>query len=276
MIDFRNKVYTGSEGRASLFDCEIPDQAEAVIIFVHGYKGYKDWGAWNLLQQRFVNAGYGFVKFNMTHNGGTIENPIDFPDLDAFSRNRYTYELMDLNTIVNETERMISQELEQNIPIFLLGHSRGGGMAILQAAKDDRIAKVISLAGISDIENRFPEGKALEEWKKEGVRYVENRRTKQQMPHLIAMYEDFQANKDELDIQSACEALKTPFLQVHGDMDLAVSISEGQQIAQWTNTRLEIIKGAGHTFGSKQPWETEELPEDLERVVKACIEFFED
>ena len=37
---------------------------QPLIIFCHGYKGYKDWGAWSLMAERFAEEGYGFVKFN--------------------------------------------------------------------------------------------------------------------------------------------------------------------------------------------------------------------
>ena len=35
-----------------------------VIIFCHGYKGYKDWGAWNLVAKQFLDEGFFFIKFN--------------------------------------------------------------------------------------------------------------------------------------------------------------------------------------------------------------------
>ena len=67
-----------------------------IIIFCHGYKGFKDWGAWNLMANAFAKAGFLFLKFNFSHNGGTVEQPIDFPDLEAFGNNNYTKELDDL------------------------------------------------------------------------------------------------------------------------------------------------------------------------------------
>lgn len=274
MIDFTDKVYKGADGRESLFDCVIPKEAKAVVIFIHGYKGFKDWGCWNLVQDFFVKEKFGFVKFNLSHNGGTVKQKIDFPDLEAFGRNTYSKELIDLGFVVDETERLIKQELELDLPIYLLGHSRGGGDAVLYASKDNRIAKVVSLAGISDIGSRFPEGEELEFWKEEGVRFVENMRTQQMMPHYFSMYEDFKANEDALNIELAARSLEIPFLQIHGDMDTSVSIREGIELADWTNTSLKIIKGADHTFGSEHPWFSNELPEDLMRAAEATSIFF--
>ena len=77
------------------------DKKLPLIIFVHGYKGYKDWGAWELMGEKFANAGFYFVKFNFSHNGTTIENPHDFADLEAFGENNYSKELDDLEIIIN-------------------------------------------------------------------------------------------------------------------------------------------------------------------------------
>lgn len=274
LIDFKNKIYTGSNGRKSLFDCRIPQKPEAVIIFVHGYKGYKDWGAWHLMEEFFLNANFGFVKLNLSHNGGTVEQPVDFPDLQAFGENRYSYEINDLNLIINETERIIRQECELNAPIYLIGHSRGGGVGVLTAVQNKNVKKLVSLAGISDIGSRFPTGDDLLEWERTGVYYVTNGRTKQDMPHFFSFYQDFVKNKEALDIQTAAEHLTIPFLAVHGDMDLAVSISEGQSLAKWSQTRLCVVKGAGHTFGAKQPWEENKLPEDLKNALEEILDFF--
>ena len=77
------------------------NQLKSIIIFCHGYKGFKDWGAWNLMAETFANAGFFFVKFNFSHNGGTVEQPTDFPDLEAFGNNNYSKELDDLGNVID-------------------------------------------------------------------------------------------------------------------------------------------------------------------------------
>jgi len=73
----------------------------SLVIFCHGYKGFKDWGAWNLIAENFAISGFTFCKFNFSLNGGTIDNPIDFPDLDAFGRNTFSQELKDLEIVTD-------------------------------------------------------------------------------------------------------------------------------------------------------------------------------
>ena len=72
-----------------------------MVIFCHGYKGFKDWGAWNVVAGTFQKKGIHFCKFNFSLNGGTLDNPIDFPDLQSFAKNTYTQEVNDLDRVID-------------------------------------------------------------------------------------------------------------------------------------------------------------------------------
>ncbi len=251
------------------------DKPKPIIVFCHGYKGFKDWGAWNLMAEEFAKTGFCFIKFNFTYNGGTVEQPIDFPDLESFGNNNYTKELDDLDSVLNWIETNLREN--NNIDtsnITLLGHSRGGGIVIIKAEEDSRISKVISLAGVSDYENRFPKGDAFDKWRKEGVYYVLNGRTKQNMPHFYQFFEDFENNKDRLNIKRAASNLKIPHLIIHGSHDTSVSIEEAKNLNEWNpKSTIKIIKDADHVFNSKHPWDKKEMPQQLIQVIKAIIEF---
>ncbi|PKR81715.1 alpha/beta hydrolase [Brumimicrobium salinarum] len=268
-----NHIYKGANERESLIDFQEPEgfDYKNIIIFVHGYKGYKDWGAWNLVQDYFVKGGYAFCKFNMSHNGGTTDEPIDFPDLDAFSRNRYTYELTDLESVLAWIEEKIDIS-DKNI--HLIGHSRGGGISLLKG-NDPRIKSIVTWASISDIGSRFPQGETLEKWKENGSYTIENARTKQKMPHQYIMYEDFIKNKDVLNIESKAKELKKPVLHIHGDNDDSVSITESESLSVWTEGKLIVINEANHTFGTYQPFEAKEMPNKLHEACVLSLQFFE-
>jgi predicted dienelactone hydrolase len=156
------------------------NQLKPILIFCHGYKGFKDWGAWNLMAENFANAGFFFVKFNFSHNGGTAEQPIDFPDLEAFGNNNYSKELDDLGNVIDWVSENsdIKNEIDLN-EIYLIGHSRGAGIVLLKSDEDSRAKKVISLAGVSDYKSRFPKNQKLQEWEEKKVYFVKNGRTHQ-------------------------------------------------------------------------------------------------
>ncbi len=269
MKSLKNATYRGIENRLSLIDLNIPEDFNGkLILFLHGYMGYKDWGAWNLLEKYFTDRGFGFCKFNFSHNGGMVENGIDFPDLDAFAENNYSKEVNDVQHVLNWLE----EELNVLPEIHLLGHSRGGGIALL-SAKDPRIASVITLSAICSVEQRFSDEQMMADWKEKGIRYVTNQRTKQQMPHNYSQAEDFLANRESLDIEKTCRNLQKPIMVIHGDKDTSVSIEEGKKIAQWTNTELCVIEDADHVFGASQPWEKDKLPEKLKEVCRKILGF---
>ena len=99
----RNIVLEGSHGKPILVDIfhNSSINLKPIAVFCHGYKGFKDWGTWNLMAEHFANNGFVFIKFNFSHNGGTVEQPIDFPDLEAFGNNNYTKELNDLEVVLD-------------------------------------------------------------------------------------------------------------------------------------------------------------------------------
>ena len=247
-----------------------------IVIFCHGYKGFKDWGAWHLVAEAFANAGFFFLKFNFSHNGGTVDEPIDFPDLDAFAENNYTKELDDLESIIQFISTTKHYMLEADVKnISLIGHSRGGGIVLIKAEENHAIKKVVTWAGVSDYKVRFKEGTdEFKDWEESGVKYVQNGRTKQQMPHHFQFYTDFKENENRLTIQRAVANLEIPYLIIHGSDDPTVSVEEAKQIHQWNpKSILEIIEGANHVFGAKHPWEEKNMPSLLEKVVQQSIQF---
>lgn len=249
---------------------------QPIVIFCHGYKGFKDWGAWNLMAKTIAKAGFCFVKFNFSHNGGSIDNPIDFPDLEAFGNNNYTKELDDLNDVLDWVQSYFKNNKSVDVStINLIGHSRGGGISIIKASEDSRVCKLITLASISDFGKRTATIGGLEEWKQTGVKYVVNGRTKQQMPHYYQFYEDFKANENRLHIKSAVEKLAIPYLIVHGNEDTSISIEEAKELHSWNiNSELKVISGADHVFNTKHPWKQLTMSKELTKVVEEVVLFF--
>jgi len=269
MIRIKNSTYRGSNNRLALYDLTIPvDFNGHLVVFIHGYMGFKDWGAWNKLSDFFTDNCFGFSKFNLTHNGTTIDAPYDFKDLDAFASNTYSKEVADVGYFLDH----LSQEFKTLPTIHLLGHSRGGGIAFLNG-NDSRVTSIITLASISSIHARFSDQKMLEQWKKEGIRYVTNQRTHQQMPHNYEQYLDFLENKEKLSIEQITKSLHKPTLIIHGSEDISVSITEGEELSEWTATPLVKIEHTDHVFGAKHPWNENYLPAPLKLACEKISEF---
>ena len=278
MIIKKNNILLSAEKKSIVYDVYYTPSSlpKPIVIFAHGYKGFKDWGAWNLVAETFAKAGFFFLKFNFSHNGGTIEQPIDFPDLEAFANNNFSIELDDMNRVVDfiTSENSYSQEINSE-KINLIGHSRGGGIVLIKSEEDARISAAATWAGVSNFKARFQEGtKDFANWLASGVTYVENSRTKQQMPHYLQFYKDFQENEHRLTIKRAVMNLAKPQLIVHGSDDPTVSINEAIAISKWNpESQLEIINEANHVFGSTHPWAEEYLPQNLQQAVNLTLTF---
>ncbi|MCE3075653.1 alpha/beta hydrolase family protein [Chryseobacterium gwangjuense] len=250
--------------------CPESDQKLPLVIFVHGYKGYKDWGAWNLMAEKFAEAGFFFVKFNFSHNGTTVEDPHNFADLEAFGNNNYSKELSDLGVVI---DYFIQHEKVDDQKLIVMGHSRGGGVSIIKTFEDERINGLITLASVDTLD-RFPKNDAFEKWEKAGVFYVVNGRTKQEMPHYYQFYEDFKRNELRFDVERATEMAMAQMLIIHGTNDESVRVKSAEHLHFLNpNSELFLIEEGNHTFGAKEPWEENELPKDLNTVVEKSIEF---
>jgi pimeloyl-ACP methyl ester carboxylesterase len=253
-------------------------EPKPVVVFVHGFKGFKDWGHFNILADYFAREGFVFVKLNLSHNGIVPGGTGDLEDLEAFGNNNFSLELDDLGTLLdslfwvsNTTIPPAEMDLSR---LFLVGHSRGGGLAMLKASEDPRIRAVAAWAPISDIDQRWS-AEVMERWQQEGVQYIDNTRTGQRMPLYYQLVEDFQANKDRLDIPTNVrEKLRQPLLILHGDEDETLPVSMAHDLKSWKpDAELVILPGAGQMFGGKHPWEDDQLPALAQEVADRTVAF---
>ncbi|MGC6470820.1 MAG: alpha/beta hydrolase family protein [Flavobacteriales bacterium] len=246
---------------------------QPIVIFSHGFKGFKDWGPFNAMSAYFADSGLNFLKFNFSHNGVTTSNPCEFTDLDAFGNNNFTIELEDLDSVIHWVLSELKDKVDIN-RIFLMGHSRGGGISILTAEKNIYIKKLVSWASVSDFERRIQNDK-IDLWQERGVVYVFNSRTNQQLPLFYQFYEDFTNNKDYLSIPNASKKLSIPVLIVHAKNDKTVDFSDALELKAWIkNASLFSIEDSDHVFDSKHPFYQNQFPENLQLAIDNTISFF--
>ncbi|MGC6428912.1 MAG: alpha/beta hydrolase family protein [Flavobacteriales bacterium] len=264
----------GANNKPIIIDLHFSKNENApLVIFCHGFKGFKDWGPFNYIAKKFVENGLSFLKFNFSHNGVSQKDLLSFTDLQSFAENNFSKEKYDLSKVIEWVIKEHSNSIDVN-NIFLLGHSRGGGISILTAHENSTIKKVVSWASVCDYKSRFDKDK-LDFWQKKGVVYVFNSRTNQQMPLYYQFYLDFIENEKKLTISDASKNLTIPTLIVHGDQDTTVDVSEAKQLSSWIkNSKLLIVKDGNHVFNSKHPFEESNLSKELELVIRETISFF--
>jgi dipeptidyl aminopeptidase/acylaminoacyl peptidase len=222
------------------------------VLVVHGFKGFKDWGMFPPLSQRLAQAGFIVVSPNLSGSG--VDDKGDFSLPERFGHNTFSAELEDVGRVI---DALMAGQLGVPTPstLGLVGHSRGGGIAILQAARDPRVRALVTWAAISSVE-RWP---ALQRssWRAAGKTDIQNARTGQVLPLYTDVLDDIEQNASALDIEAAGRRLQIPWLVIHGTEDESVPFAEAERLKAASarpDTRLLPIESGGHTFGAVHPW----------------------
>lgn len=243
------------------------------LIFVHGFKGFKDWGFWPYTAEFFSKNGFNVVSFNFSHNG-VGDSLTEFEELDKFAENTISLEVDELDEIINSVKsgKLVNQNCSS---IGIIGHSRGGAVSILTSAKNENVNALAVWASVAKLDRYTARQK--KEWKEKGFVEVFNSRTKQMMRLNVTLLNDIEQNKNStLNIETSVKKLNRPFLIVHGEQDLTVPVEEGKLLFEFADkekTELEIIPATGHTFDIVHPFESSNAKFEL--VLNKTLEFFQ-
>jgi pimeloyl-ACP methyl ester carboxylesterase len=239
------------------FDVHLPPSVDVaaapVVLLVHGFKGFRRWGMFPHLAERLAQCGRVVVLPDLSHNGTEPGHEEDFTRLDLFERQTLSAHLADLAAVLDahdagELDGLPPREADQR-DVHVVGHSLGGGLALLLAAADGRVASVAGLNSVGHFARIGPEG--LAQLEREGRVDIPNARTGQLMHLGRPWFEDIARH----DLRAACEGLTVPTLIVVGEADTSVPPDEGRQLARWIpGAQLVEVPGADHTFGAKHPW----------------------
>ena len=270
-IPFGHHVIQGTLHGSDEILGEAENQAKEVVVFAHGYKGFKDWGAWGVVMDALSDSDRMAFRFDFTHNGVHPLFPEEIIETEKWSFNTYRNEIEELKAVVVYWQN-------RGHRVNLIGHSRGGGISSIAAAELQAVGFPIKScalwASVSDFEARFPEQPKLEEWRKTDCLKVVNARTGQTLHHRFSFYESFQKEAQNLSIEGAVRKLHCPLFIAHAIDDVSVAAHEAESIARASGTDVLWIQIGGHTFGTHHPWSMSTLPEPMVELIEATKEFF--
>jgi uncharacterized protein len=237
------------------------------VLVLHGFKGFKDWGMFPPLSQRLAQAGFIVVSPNLSGSGVDDEGDFSLPE--RFGHNTFSAELEDVRRVI---DALMAGQLGVPTPstLGLVGHSRGGGIAVLQAARDPRVRALVTWAAISSVE-RWPSAQRSS-WRAAGRTDIQNARTGQVLPLYTDVLDDIEQNASALDIEAAGRRIRIPWLVIHGTEDESVRFAEAERLKAASarpDTRLLPIQGGGHTFGAVHPWRA--TTSELDTVFDATL-----
>lgn len=235
----------------------------ASIVYVHGFKGFKDWGFVPFLANYLAENDFFIVTFNFSHNG-VGESLTEFVELDKFENNTYSLEIEELNFILDALKSGLFDN-NFNEKIGLIGHSRGSAISILASSQRNDINAMALWSSICRVDRFSEEQKEI--WLKNGFLEVINTRTKQVLKLGLPLLKDIETNiSDSLNIEKCIKKLNTPMLIAHGEEDISVPISESEELYRLSNgekTRFLRIANANHTFNTQHPFTSSSFEFDL-------------
>ncbi len=224
-----------------------------IVVILPGFKGFKDWGMFPPTARRLAERGFATACVNTSRNG--VREGDVFDDLEGFAKNTPGRETSDVELVIarlREGEIMPGLDARR---MGILGHSRGGAVALLVAARDPQLRTVVTWASIATF-FRHTE-RAVQEWRTTGRLEVPNMRTGQILWLDRSVLEDLETHRHEYDLERACRAIRAPCLFVHGERDESVDPGDARRLEAWCGARekeTRIVPGAGHTFGTVHPW----------------------
>jgi len=235
-----------------------------VLIFVHGFKGFKDWGPFPDACEDLARNGFVVVAMNFSLNG-IGENPTEFDRLDLFERETLSQDLRDIGSVIEgiKNQRINSSRVGLHTDyIGIIGHSRGGHTAVVAAAEFTEIQCLVTWSAVADYNARWSE-KMISDWKKLGYTEIQNSRTGQTMKINKVVYEDAVENAERIIAIKRVEELHIPALFIAGKEDESVPCEESSKLYRAcpsNNRELRLIPETGHTFDAAHPFEEDDYP----------------
>jgi pimeloyl-ACP methyl ester carboxylesterase len=225
------------------------------VVICHGFKGFQEWGFFPYLADLLAARGLTVVRFNLPGSGMRPGDAL-VTDHEAFRTARPSVDLEALTWLVRQLPDPDPGVIDAE-RVALLGHSRGGGMAVLASAATgcrDRVRALVTWSAVASFDRLSAEETA--EWRRTGELTIVNARTGQELSLGTEVLDDLEAHAELLDIEAAATRRRAPWLIVHGQTDETVPLAEAHRLHGCARQPAEILEvpAAGHTFEVGHPF----------------------
>ncbi|MEX0929724.1 MAG: prolyl oligopeptidase family serine peptidase [Balneolales bacterium] len=263
-----------SEGLPIRYDLYYPHPAPDIlrpVLFVHGFKGFKDWGPFPDACAELASGDRAIIAFNHSL-GGIGESLINFDHPELFRKQTLSQDQQDIQSLLNAIrDRSLTAPNIRLDPdnVGIIGHSRGGHTAVTAAAEQDAIVKLVTWAAVSNYKT-FLSDEMIKDWERKGYTEILNARTGQTMCIDRLVYDDFNENAGKLLASERVKSLYIPCCFIHGREDETVPVKNVNELfsnCPSGEKKRVIIENAGHTFGAAHPFDSEDFPPRFQEVL---------
>lgn len=248
-----------------------PGSALPVVLFIHGFKGFKDWGAFPDACEELARSGFAVITFNLSLNG-VGKSMTEFDEPDHFANQTLSQDLEDIGTVIDAIKSKDIDSDKVNLDtdrMGIIGHSRGGHTAVAAAAEYTEIQCLITWSAVANYNDRWSD-KMKEDWQKKGYTEIENSRTGQVFKMNKIIYDDAVENADTLMAIKRVKELYIPSMFIAGKADESVPYTDSEELFRHCaadEKEVRLIENTGHTFGVSHPFNETEFPRAFEEVL---------
>lgn len=222
-----------------------------LAILCPGYLDYKDYLHLTDLATKLNELGYTVVRFDPT---GTWDSE---GDISEYLTSQY---LKDVKSVL---EHMLDEG--QYTHVLLGGHSRGGQISVLYAARDARISEVLAI-----MPSHGPvTGERRKTWEEAGVAIssrdvpgsTDRREFRVPFQHVL--------DRDRFDALGDTSKIKAPIFFLAGELDDVVPPEEVKELFDAANEHKKflLLEGIGHDYRQN--------PAEVERVNQQILQLLE-
>lgn len=223
-----------------------------LVIIVPGFLGFKDWGFYPVVSKALVDAGFAVARINHS-TGGIGESGEVYSDLESLSKMHVRWDLLDIEVLISSIRKhkISSSDRVDLERIGMVGHSKGGGISILYAAKDPVVRAIVTINGVSEF-LRIPHEK-VREIIKNGVFEKVLPGTMINMKFKVDFWKEILESPEEYDIKEALKRTEASVLFLQSENDEIVTIDEAKVLfdSATGNKNLKFLPGADHNLGCK-------------------------
>ena len=169
-----------------------------------------------------------------------------------FEHNTFSKELDNLRVVVDAVwSGQVGGGIVARSKIIMLGHSRGGGIALLHASVDARVKGLITWSTIDTFDCWTQHQK--EKWKSSGYLPLAKDSTISPLRLGIDLLNDLESNREKLDLKTAASRIQIPWLLLHGKTDVTVPPHESENLFAAANKSLAdliLLDHVGHLYNA--------------------------
>jgi uncharacterized protein len=223
-----------------------------VVLLLHGFTGYKEEKHLESLAQLLAANNIVAIRFDASGFGeseGTVET--DY---------RVSNYLSDIESVYGH---LCKQSFVDSSRIGIDGHSLGGMLAVIFAAKHPELKAVCAVSAVSTHFTEYRAAEKFKGWKETGYReQISSRMGKIKIPY--AFIED----ANQYNAIEYASKLRSPLLVIVGGKDTAVPASETKEIYDYAPEPKELLEFAEMDHHYKKH------PELLQQINQKILQFY--